>query len=393
MIHALIAVTAFAAPAPRLIVQLAPGASAAAVGTRAKVLLREVIPGAPFALYEVPTGTADAAQLRLQADVKNVVWAEDDVSLLSPEAVPGPFRSKGGSMSVIGDRLAVVAKNTTALTQVEWTSNLANSAGRTVRVAVLDNGLSRKQPGLWSKVDAYYDALGGNADDAPMNLDTNGNGIRDEGVGHGTMVAGIVDMVAPKVRLVIAKVADSDGQANSWNLVKGIAFAVNQKAEVANISLGSATAVAAFNDVAEWAETKGLLVVAAIGNTNTDRSWYPARSSKALCVAGVAPGDLKASFSNWDGAADACAPAVGIVSQFWDGKLGAWSGTSFASPFVAAGVADCLRRTAAPQAPRNLIRAVTESGQSVDSLNKKYKGKMGTLLSILNLNNRIVLKK
>lgn len=393
MIHALIAVTAFAAPEARLIVQLAPGADPAAVAARAKVVLRDVTANAPFALYGVTSGTVDAAQLRLMADVKNVVWAEDDVSMVNPETAAGPFRSKGGSMSVIGDRFAVVARNTNALTQVDWTSNLANSAGRTVRVAILDNGLSRKQPGLWSKVDASYDVFGGTADDAPVNLDSNANGLRDEGVGHGTMVAGIVDMVAPKVRLVIAKVADSDGQASSWSLVKGIAFAVNQKAEVANVSLGSAAAVAAFNDVAEWAEAKGLLVVAAIGNANTDRSWYPARSSKALCVAGVAANDTKASFSNWDSAADSCAPSVGIVSQFWDGRLGAWSGTSFASPFVAAGIADCLRRTTAPQTPRNLIRAVNETGQSVDSLNKKYKGKMGTLLSILNLNNRLASKK
>lgn len=384
MIHALFTLATFAAPEPRLIVQLAPGVSPATVASRAGVALRDVAPNAPFALFGVTSGTLAAAQTRLRQDIKNVVWAEDDVAVRSPEDV-----AKGGSMSVIGDRTALVKKNTSALAQIDWTSTLANSTGRTVRLAVLDNGLSRKHASLWAKVDASYDVFGGTADDAPMGVDSSGNGKKDEALGHGTMVAGVVDMVAPKVRLVIAKVADADGRATSWTLVKGIAFAVSQKAEVANVSLGSPDALTAFNDVAEWAETKGLLVVAAIGNAGSDRAWYPARSSKALCVAGVGADDTKAAFSNWDSAADASAPAVGIVSQFWDGGLGIWSGTSFASPFVAAGVADCLRRSPTPKAPSSLRRWVTESGQSVDSLNKKYKGKMGTLLSILNLSSRV----
>ncbi len=383
MTLSLLALVTLAAPAPRLIVQLAPGVSPETVARRNKITLIDVTPNAPFALFEAKGGRADAVQLRLLAD-PGVVWAEDNAELGTPEGT----KSKGTTVSVIGERAGVVQKNAGALAQVRWSAGLAATEGRPVRLAVLDNGLSRKQTAVWAKVDAAFDAFGGNADDKATGLDTNRNGVKDEGVGHGTMVAGIVDAVAPKVRLVIAKVADSDGYTTSWNLVKGLVFAVTSGAEVANVSLGSAEATAAFNDVAEWAQAKGLLVVSAAGNTATDRAWYPARSSKALCVTALNADDSKASFGNWDSAVDACAPGVGIVSLGVDGGLVAWSGTSFAAPFVAAGLADCLRRTT-PQTPGSLINVVNGAGRSVDSVNKKYKGKIGTALDIAALDRRL----
>ncbi|RYG23080.1 hypothetical protein EON82_15130 [bacterium] len=391
MTLSLLAFAAVALPEPQLIVQLKPGADPAAVAARAKVVLRDVTPNAPFALYGVTSGTADAAQLRLMADTTSVLWAEDNVEAQNPETTASRTSPtyKGSSLSVIGDHDTLVARNTNSLAQVGYSPALAASTGRTVKLAILDSGLSRKQTGLWSKVVASYDVTGGNADDAPAGIDSSRNGIADEAVGHGTMVAGIVDTVAPQVKLVIAKIADSDGRSNGWSIVRGMAFAVTNGAEIANLSLGSVQSIAAFNDVSEWAETKGLLVVAPSGNGGTDRSWYPARSSHALCVGGLNPDDTKACFSNWDSALDSSAPAVGLTSQWWDGGLGKWSGTSFAAPFVAGGLADCLRRTSSRRSPGYLVDVVKSTGRNVDRLNSKYKGKMGTVVNIMSLNRKL----
>lgn len=391
MTLSLLALAALAAPEPQLIVQLKPGADPVTVAALANVTLRATTPNAPFALYGVSSGTAEAAQMRLVADAAHVVWAEDNAEVGSPEnaAVRGGAIQKGSSLGVIGGRTALVQRNANALAQVDWSAALAASPGRMVRLAVLDTGLSRSQTGLWAKVDLSMDAFGGDADDAAVGIDTNGNGIKDEAVGHGTMVAGIVDAVAPQVRLVVAKIADSDGRATAWSVVQGLAFAANAGAEVANLSMGSAEPVAAFNDMAEWCESKGLLVVAPAGNAGTDRLWYPARSSKALSVAGLTATNVKAGFSNYEGGVDASAPAVGIVSQWWDGGLAAWSGTSFAAPFVSGGLADCLRRTNR-RSPSSLVRAVTDSGQNVDRLNdKKLKDRIGPLLDIASLDRKL----
>ena len=200
------------------------------------------------------------------------------------------------------------------------------------------------------------------------------------------MVAGIVDQIAPKVRLVIAKVADSDGNATAWSLIQGLAFAVTHGAEIANVSLGSPNQIAALTDVMDWCESNHLLVVAAIGNSNLREAFYPARISKVVCVAGLNPDDTKADFSNWEGSVRSSAPATGIVSQWWDGEMGVWDGTSFAAPMVAASLADCLRRKSGPVVLNTLRDAVKSSGGDLDALNPDYRGELGTLLDFQNLN-------
>lgn len=364
----------------QIIARLKPGVDPVAVANRAGVVVRDRTPDGPFVLFALRGGqVADTVQARLLTD-SNVVWAEDNVDVDSPEST-SVARTKGSSLSVIGGRDSIVTKNTSALSQIDWSSSLANGNGRTVKIAILDTGLSRRQTALWSKVDAYLDLDGGNADDAPTGVDSTKNGQPDEAVGHGTMVAGIVDMVAPKVRFVIAKVADSDGRSTAWRLIRGLTFAAAQHAEIANLSMGSSTSIAAINDYMDWLVQQGTLLVAPVGNANVQRPWSPSNNSKVVCVAGLNPDSTKAFFSNWDSAVDASAPAVSLVSQWWDGTLASWSGTSFAAPFVAATLADALRHTASPlRDPRSLIDLVRKSGRSIDNVNKNYKGKLGTLL-------------
>ncbi len=385
------AATALATADSRFIVMLRPGVSPAAVAARDGVTLLDVAANSPFALFS-GSGSAGAS---LASDTANLYGAMADASESSAQdgsaptptsSTPPPDASAGTNIGAVGGR-TTTDWDTDFLSQVNWSSDLANGDGRTVKMAIIDCGLSRKATDLWAKVDASFDVFGGNADDAPMGVDTNGDGVVDGAVGHGTMVASIAATVAPKVRLIIAKVGDSDGQATKWNLVKGLVFAANQGAEVANVSMGTAEAVVQFDALASWCASKGMLVVAAIGNAAGDCAWAPSNSSKSLCVAGIGSDDSKASFSNWNVAADACAPAVGIVGRYFDGSLVAWSGTSFAAPFVTAALADCLRRTT-PQAPFSLISLVTSSGRNVGAVNVPYLGKLGTALDIQALDRK-----
>jgi subtilisin family serine protease len=199
------------------------------------------------------------------------------------------------------------------------------------------------------------------------------------------MIAGIVDQIAPQSRVIIARVADSDGQATAWTLIEGLAFAVTHGAEVANVSLGSPNQVPALRDVMDWCEESHLLVVSGIGNADQGNAYFPAAIRKVVCVTGLNPNNTKAVFSNWDGTSRSAAPATGIVSQWWDGHMGIWSGTSFSAPMVAAAAADCLRRSAGPIALDTLRGAIQSSGKNIDSLNQPYRGELGTLLDIQSL--------
>ena len=235
---------------------------------------------------------------------------------------------------------------------------------------------------MWSKVDASLNAIEPDlpAFDLPRGTDSNLDGIPDAMTGHGTMVAGLVDQISPQSRFVVARIANSDGYATAWTLIKGLAFAVTSGAEVANVSLGSLDNIVAMNDVLDWCEANQLLVVAAIGNNGINRACNPAANAKVICVSGLNPDNSKAIFSNYDSGCDVAAPATGIVSQFWDGGFANWSGTSFSTPMVAATVAESLRHMPARVSPAILRKIFEKYSVNIDSQNKLFKGNVGQLL-------------
>ncbi|HRF58569.1 MAG TPA: S8 family serine peptidase [Fimbriimonadaceae bacterium] len=376
------------AQAALLIAQLNTNTAAGAVATRYGIQLLDVTPGAPFARFNVPAGlNADTIQVRMVSEGR-AIWCEDDAQVIMPEHSGA---GKGSTISAVGDRSTLQGLNSTFLRQIQWSSSLAATSGRRVKLAILDTGISPQQPALWAKVSASMNAIEGGQPphDVARGRDTSGNGRPDEAVGHGTMVAGLVDQVGPQVQLVIARVADSDGVATAWTIIEGLAFAVNQGAEVANVSLGAIQRIPALSDVLDWTEQRGLLVVAAIGNNGQRRSLSPATISKVVSVAGVQSGDAKASFSNWEGKTLACAPASGLKSFWWDGTLGVWSGTSFAAPLVSGAIADCLRRRTTRLTPDAIRKLLRNAGDDVNAQNRSYRDQLGRRLNIAKLDDAI----
>jgi len=284
---------------------------------------------------------------------------------------------------IVGGRTDLVVANSEVLGRINWNSSLAATPGRRVRIAVLDTGLSQAQSYLWSKVDASYNLveLGQPAFDQTNNTDSNGNGVADEGVGHGTMVAGVLDVVAPEARLVIVRVADSDGLSNSWRLLRGLVLAAQSGAEVANVSLATLETVPGLSDVVDWCEEKNMVVVGAIGNNGENAAGMPGGLKNAICVGGLNLDATKTSFSNWATTCDVSAPAFSIHSQWWDGRLATWSGTSFAAPLVSATIADSLRRTTAV-GPKAIRKALRKSVANINALNYDYRNQLGGLLDV-----------
>ena len=140
--------------------------------------------------------------------------------------------------------------------------------GKNVRVAVIDTGIDPNHPDLSSKIAATWTFDGG-----PVN---------DE-VGHGTHVAGTIAGarsgalaygVAPDVRLHIAKVFGANGAGGtSAELVAAVNWAIQQKCQIANMSLSSNEILPpgthfdpAFETLAQTALQRGLILIAASGN-------------------------------------------------------------------------------------------------------------------------------
>ena len=383
-----IAATALGSAQANLIARLRPGANPTAIAQQYGITFREQAPDAPFYLFFVPA-PLDVHVIQAQMLTNaNVIWAEDDANLVMPESAGG---GRGSTVAVINDRGRAQAANTGALAQVGFSRAFTQTAGRLVRIAILDTGLAPSGTPLWSKTAAQYNAIDGQgmAYDMARGVDSNQNSIPDEGVGHGTFVAGVVDQLSPYSRLVIVRVADSDGNATAWSLIKGVSFAVKSGCEVGNISLGSADAVPALGDVLEWARLNGVFFIAAAGNENRNMLYDPAGISKVLAVTGIDRFNIKATFANYNGDIESCAPATGILSYGPRGQMMVWSGTSFAAPFVSGALVECLRHLPTKINPEAIYSRIKDSGRSVNNVNPNYRNELGLKLWIPDLWSKI----
>jgi|GEM_PF-3501170 len=381
---ALALVASAASFADTAVVRLVPGSDASKVSARAGVRLLGTTASGRYARLDLGTGSQVAPRLRALRRARGISVAEREVRFAAAQirsAFPTTLR-KGGVIPVVGGRAFYQAANADLLATINWDRSLAEAPGREIRVAILDTGLAEAAGGLWAKTDASRNFVepGESPIDRPMGVDTRGDGVPDQAVGHGTLVAGVVDMVSPQSRLVVARIADSDGVATSWTLIQGLEFALEQGAEVVNVSLASRRRSGLVDEALQSVEAAGAIVVAAAGNDGAHDVYYPADAATVLGVAGLDLDGNRASFSNWHATVDLCAPAISVIGPDWSGETVNWSGTSFSSAFVAGSVADALRRTA-PQSPRAVRAAIIGNGRS----SATYRTGLGVVLDFQSL--------
>ena len=333
----------------------------------------------PFFRFEVDSNWANLLESSLLAD-KRIVWVESE----TPSGFRQQRSSHGSSVAAIFDRTASFDRNSDVQGQINFrTFDRSRSA---LRVGIVDTGVSPLQPSICLRVVAGESFVDGSTsiDDLPTNIDTNMNGVFDEGAGHGTMIAGIILRTAPNCDLVIAKSADSDGIANSWSVIKGVVFCVENRAKLINLSLGSSKPLTGFSQFLDWVEDSGSLIIAPIGNNNLSGSLFPAGYPKVVCVTGLLPDNTKAPFSNWDSCARVAAPATGIFGHWYDGGTTNWSGTSLAAPFVTGSLASAMANN--PNLSPGFLRyALVVSGVDIDDLNPLYRCQLGRLLDVESL--------
>lgn len=172
------------------------------------------------------------------------------------------------------------------------------------------------------------------------------NDPQDE-YGHGTHVSGIIAAenntvgvrgIAPSAQIMPVKVLDSFGWGFDSSVADGIRYAVDNGADIINLSLGSSMASNTLKAAVDYAATNNVLVVAASGNESTfSAPSYPAVYSSVVSVGATNEDGFKTYWSNW-GKVDVMAPGNDIVSTIPGDLYDAMSGTSMASPH-AAGVA------------------------------------------------------
>lgn len=218
----------------------------------------------------------------------------------------------------------------------------ARTKGRGVTAAVLDTG-APNHPDLVVK--AQKDFTGSRS------------GSRDA-QGHSTHCCGTIAArgklpgVAPEADLIAGKVLDDGGSGGVDGIAKGITWAVDQGADVISMSLGGPARDSFIPPALDYAESKGVIVVAAAGNEGPREGTvgYPGGYAKSLAVAAVNAGKLVAGFSSRGPAVFVAAPGVAVKSTYLNGQYATMDGTSMATPHVA-GLA-CLWVAAHPEVPK-----------------------------------------
>ena len=227
--------------------------------------------------------------------------------------------------------------------------------GKGIKVAVIDSGVNYNHEDLKANYAGGANFTDEGDSDDPM-----------DGHGHGTHVAGTIAAakngigvvgVAPQARIYSVKVLESSGYGDRSYVISGIEWAVKNKMQVINMSLGSPQMTEAQQKAIQAAHAAGIIIVCSAGNRGPEGPMsYPGRYPETIAVAASSRTDAVASFSSRGKEVDVIAPGVSIYSTTKDGKYGYQSGTSMASPHVAGLAALALAAGYPADQVRNLIQ-------------------------------------
>lgn len=194
--------------------------------------------------------------------------------------------------------------------------------------------------------------------------------------GHGTFVAGLVAITAPQAGIMPIRAFGSDGFGSSFNIAKVIRFAVDNGAQIINMSFGLLVQDYLIKDAVDYATQNNVVLVAVAGNDNNSKIHFPAFRNNVISVTSTDDMDHKAVFANFASIVNVCAPGVSLYSAYPGRRWAWWSGTSFSTPLVSGEAALLLSLN--PAIIRNdLRRAINSAGINPDPLNPAYKGKLG----------------
>jgi subtilisin family serine protease len=180
--------------------------------------------------------------------------------------------------------------------------------------------------------------------------------------GHGTMVAGLIHVVAPRARILPLKAFSADGTGRSADIAQAIRYAVLNGARVLNLSFTFENLSQEVMDATAFAAQQGCIVVAAAGNEGLVVQRWPAEHDWVVGVGATTLWDTRAPFSNQGyGTFKVGAPGMDLVTTFPGGYYAAVTGTSFSTPLVSGAAA--LMGTAAPSLDWNTASKVVRIGK------------------------------
>jgi serine protease len=257
----------------------------------------------------------------------------------------------------------------------------AISTGKGTIVAIVDTGIAKVPDLDDQKLVAGYDFI---------NDETNAS----DDQGHGTHIAGTIAQttnngygaagIAPDAQLMPLKVVTVGGSATAADIAEAIRLAADRAADVINLSLSGSGYSETMQQSIDYAYRKGVVTVAAAGNSNQNTVSYPARYNHVLSVAATDISGKRASYSNFGAGVNFAAPgglvttekpAGGIIQNTFDLKnkeslFAPYQGSSFAAAHLTGAVA--LIKSIAKLEPDQIEQVLVQTSHrpSSDPLNE-----------------------
>jgi subtilisin family serine protease len=358
------------------IVELVPGAHIEPINAEFDTVLLECILEKNLYLLGLPDDLDLEEFAEALEENENVVDAEVNDDAQSPVVVNGDTQPFFFSLNPVSfGQWENQYVNT--LLNLPAAHGLTLGAGTTV--AVLDTGIDATHNLLSDHVLAGFNFVDGDTDtsDTGNGIDDDGDGIVDEMVGHGTVVAGAIVLVAPEASLLPVTVLDSDGNSDTFRVLQGIYWAVDQGADVINLSLSTRSHNHFLRDAVEQARQAGVLVVAAAGNDDREHPVeMPAGDDNVLGIASTDAEDRKSWFSNYGEHIDFSAPGDAVISSIPQNGYGEISGTSVSAAIVS-GVAALVKAQHPEATPDEIVERMASTAVPLDGLNPEYEGQLG----------------
>ena len=235
--------------------------------------------------------------------------------------------------------------------------------GAGIKVAVLDSGVNASHADLQireniSKVTGVESA--------------------EDGLGHGTHVAGIIGAranngkggagIAPEAEIYNIRVMNEAGIGTDADIIAGLTEAVNLDVDIVNMSLGGAGFSGVYQTKITEAYEAGIAVIVSAGNDGVSNINYPACYDHVICVAATDTDNNRAHFSTCGSWVDLSAPGENILSTYHSSNTSHafMSGTSMACPVVS-GEAAVLLGSCEP------LKNMDKDSDRVDALEKVMK--------------------
>ena len=388
-------------PSLPVIVQISPGANITSIASTLGVTVIDSIPGTNIYLLNVPIGPLfnPATVQSLGATLPGIDWSELNTGVLLPSF------AVYGIVAVPPTQAADWYKNQPAWQLIEAQQALRYSTGRRIVIADINSQVDYRHPALAGHLTSGYDFVASRpAGSAVLNqseagfldqseagfLDQSEAGFLDQSeagflddtgllmnpaYSHGTLCAGVLAAIAPDSMIMPLRAFDDRGQSDLFTLTKAIRYAVQQGAQVINMSFGIPFTSNSLQSAVQYAEQNNVLLAASAGNRNTSMPQYPAAYRDVMGTAATDLLDQKAAFSNYGSYIFVDAPGVNIISAYPGGLYGIVSGTSFSAPAVAGTAA--LVESVRPVRRTGVAASIAAGAVNIDSKNSGYSNQLG----------------